>query len=38
MVEGEAVQKAVERNKFGMTGRGHITADGSGNIILKTPD
>lgn len=37
-MEGEAVQKAVEGNKFGRMGRGHITADGSGNIILKMPD
>lgn len=35
---GEEEQKAVEGKKFGMIGRGHFTADGSVNIILKMPD
>lgn len=38
MVEEKEVQKAIEGNKFGMIGRGHIIADGSGNTTLKTPD
>lgn len=38
MVEEEEVQEAIEGNTFGMIGRGHIIAGGSGNTTLKMPD
>jgi hypothetical protein len=37
-VEEEEVQKVVEGNKFGMIGRGHISADDQGNTILTSLD